>query len=152
MGGILRFEFAFFDDFVMELFDLSAEEGENFTAFAGEGVLFTGVRIVLWLGFEPAVGLHASEHRIKSARTDIVSVMAEFRGNPLAVDWTLFGVMEDVNLPDAKSNLAVGCGEHLRLPYTTSVNTAQASALVGVLEARSGWPAALARAGSGVTA
>lgn len=90
-----------FNNFVMEFLDLGAKEGEDLAAFAGERVFLAGMRVGLWFGLEPAVRFHAPEHWIEGARTDVVAVVAQFFGDPLAVDGALLGVMEDVNFPEA---------------------------------------------------
>lgn len=98
--------FFFFDDFVVQFLDLSAEEGEDLAAFAGEGIFLAGVRVVLWFGFEPAVGFHALQHGVECAGADVVAMVAELVGDPLAVDGTFFGMVEDVHLPESDEDLS----------------------------------------------
>jgi hypothetical protein len=63
---------------------------------------------------KPAVLFHARQRRIKSPWAQTVAMLGEFLHQP-GTPYVVFGrVMEDVNLPDSKSDLAVCGGQHLR--------------------------------------
>jgi hypothetical protein len=50
--------------------------------------------------------------RAERVWTQRVAVLRELFQEPGPPDSTRVGVTEDVNLPAAKSNVALGCGEH----------------------------------------
>lgn len=51
-----------------------------------------------------------SQGRVQRARTQRVPMLREFLEQPSPPDLTRFGMMKDVDLPDAKSDLTVGGG------------------------------------------
>jgi hypothetical protein len=77
---------------------------------------------------EPSVAFHARERGIEGPRAQTVPVLGELLHQPGTPNFVFGRVMEDVDLPDSKSDLTVG-GEHLpRNTYTIIVMAVQALA------------------------
>jgi hypothetical protein len=57
-------------------------------------------------GSQPSVSLEAFQEWIDGAGTDVVAVPAQFGKDPLADDWMLRSMMQDVHFPEAQQNLS----------------------------------------------
>jgi hypothetical protein len=55
---------------------------------------------------QPPVSFEPFQERVEGAGTDVIAVPAQFGEDPLADDWMLRGVMQDVHLPEAQQDLS----------------------------------------------
>jgi hypothetical protein len=97
----------FLDDLTVQLFHLGTKKAEDLRSILREPVLLSGVarRVAGWAAFQPAISFHAFEQRIERPRTNAVTMAAKLFGNPLTIDGTFRGMVEDVDLPEAEKNL-----------------------------------------------
>jgi len=97
-------------DFAVEFGEALAHEVEDFSALAGQDVVFAGAGAGFGItgDFQPAAPRHAMEDGVKGAGADFVAVMAQLVEHPLAVDGRLGGMVQNMHLPKAQKNLAFG--------------------------------------------
>src|SRR5437867_7521157 len=90
--------------------DLFPHESQNLAAFGGQPVIAAGAAAAVGVGgaFEPAQAFHAAKEGIKRAGAKLVAMVAQLDQHPLTVYRVLFRVVQDVGLPKAQQDFALG--------------------------------------------
>lgn len=95
--------------FDAEFTQLSAHKAKDFSAFLSDGVGTWSFGACGWIsaGCQPAVSLHAFEHRVESAWADVVAVVAQFSQHQVADEFSFGSVVEYMHFPEGKEDFMI---------------------------------------------
>ena len=97
----------------MQLLKLLSDERQHFAAGCSQSVILSRASATRVLAArKPAVTRHPIQQWVKGAGADLISMPAQFRGDPLTMNRLLARMMQNMHLPEGEQNFA-GFGFHI---------------------------------------
>jgi hypothetical protein len=94
----------------VEFPDLVANQREDLAATNAQAIVFARPASTPWIGFapQPTQAFHSLKQGIQRAGAELIAMEPQLGEDPLPVHRFLPGMVQNVNLPEAQQNLAIG--------------------------------------------
>src|SRR5262249_5748982 len=93
--------------FFMQLLKLFPDQGQYFATRDGQSIILArpcAARV--FATRQPTVPRHPIQQRVQGSGTDLIAMPAQFRGDPLAMNWLFAGMVQNMHLPESEQDFA----------------------------------------------